>query len=64
MDLYKTIRDLYEEMKQLERVIALLEAELAAGLPKRRGRPNMDAAAREEVSLRMKEYWAKRRAAG
>ncbi len=69
MDLYKTIRQLYEEKKRLDLVIAgleELERATASGLvatpKKRRGRKHMDAKARKEVSERMKRYWAQRRA--
>ena len=70
MDLYKAIQDLYAEKEKLERVIASLEdLQLAAGggIPpspksgKRRGRKSMSADEREEVSARMKKYWATRR---
>jgi len=69
MDLYKAIQDLYAEKEKLERVIASLEElQQAAGsvpaLPatgKRRGRKSMDAKERQEVSERMKKYWASRR---
>ena len=68
MDLYKAIRDLYEQKKRLDLVIASLEelerreaAVRAAASQKRRGRPKMDDAARQEVSRRMKKYWAKQR---
>jgi len=69
MDLYKAIQDLYAEKEKLERVIASLEelqrsASSVPVLPKgmrRRGRKSMDAAERQEVSERMKRYWASRR---
>jgi len=69
MDLYKTIQDLYAEKEKLERVIASLEElQRAAGtIPslaktgKRRGRKSMDAKERQQVSERMKKYWASRR---
>ncbi len=70
MDLYKAIRELYEEKKRLDEVIASLEAFLAskAGLgpeleqfQKRRGRKSMSPEERKQVSERMKEYWASRR---
>ena len=69
MDLYKAIQDLYAEKEKLERVIASLEELQRAGgesplLPKggkRRGRKSMNAKEREEVSERMKRYWASRR---
>ena len=67
MDLYKAIQELYAEKEKLERVIASLEElQRAAGnLPplggKRRGRKSMSAKERQEVSERMKKYWAARR---
>lgn len=70
MDLYKAIQDLYAEKEKLERVIASLEELQRAaggGIPpqhtsgKRRGRKSMGADERQEVSERMKKYWAKRR---
>jgi hypothetical protein len=71
MDLYKTIQDLYAEKEKLERVIASLEElhRTSGSLPtvpvgtKRRGRKSMGSKEREEVSLRMKRYWAGRRKA-
>jgi hypothetical protein len=72
MDLYKAIQDLYAEKEKLERVIASLEElQRSAGsvqvLPKgmqRRGRKSMNSAERQEVSERMKRYWASRRKPG
>jgi len=69
MDLYKAIQDLYAEKEKLERVIASLEElQRTAGsepvLPKpakRRGRKSMDSSERQEVSERMRKYWANRR---
>jgi hypothetical protein len=69
MDLYKAIRDLYAEKERLERVIASLEElqraanDPAAAAPerKRRGRKSMDPEERQQVSERMKKYWAGRR---
>ena len=69
MDLYKAIQDLYAEKEKLERVIASLEElQRSAGsvpvLPKavkRRGRKSMDTSERQEVSERMRKYWAARR---
>jgi hypothetical protein len=69
MDLYKAIQDLYAEKEKLERIIASLEElQQAAGpvpvLPKpakRRGRKSMNPAERQEVSERMRKYWAARR---
>ena len=69
MDLRKTIQDLIEEKQRLERVIASLEA-LRAGqtstgvlIKSTRGRKSMGDKEREEVSRRMKRYWANRRKA-
>ena len=70
MDLYKAIQDLYAEKEKLERVIASLEelqrtAGAAPVLPakpaKRRGRKSMSSEERQEVSERMRKYWASRR---
>ncbi len=71
MDLYKAIQELYGEKERLERVIASLEElqrtagsspEPPSGL-KRRGRKSMPPLEREQVSERMKAYWAARRKA-
>jgi hypothetical protein len=73
MDLYKTIQDLYLEKEKLMRVIASLEElQLAAGLSippspgkgKPRGRKSMSPDDRQEVSERMRNYWASRRKPG
>jgi len=72
MDLYKAIQDLYAEKEKLERVIASLEElqRSAGSLPmlpkpvKRRGRKSMNANERQEVSERMRKYWASRRTSG
>ncbi len=69
MDLYKAIQDLYAEKEKLERVIASLEElQRTAGtvpvmpkLVKRRGRKSMNSSERQEVSERMRKYWASRR---
>jgi seryl-tRNA synthetase len=69
MDLSKTIQDLYAEKEKLERVIASLEELQRAadansqvmGRSKRRGRKSMGSEERQEVSERMKKYWAGRR---
>jgi hypothetical protein len=69
MDLHKTIQDLYAEKEKLERVIASLEElqRVAAANPlvarrgKRRGRKSMGSQERQDVSERMKKYWAGRR---
>lgn len=69
MDLYRIIRELVEERDRLQRIINSLEGMNSAGhsqapsTGKRRGRKSMDTTAREEVSERMKRYWARRRAA-
>ena len=70
MDLYKAIQDLYAEKEKLERVIASLEElqrtsgtvpVLLAKPAKRRGRKSMSSEERQEVSERMRKYWAARR---
>ena len=68
MNINKAIRELYAEKKRLDNVIASLEemqqtASLVnAALPeKKRGRKSMDEQARQQVSERMKKYWAERR---
>jgi hypothetical protein len=71
MDLYKAIQELYGEKERLERVIASLEElQRTAGVNpeppsslKRRGRKSMPPMEREQVSERMKAYWAARRKA-
>jgi hypothetical protein len=71
MDLYKAIQELYAEKEKLERVIASLEElqRTTVSLPnlvkpaKRRGRKSMNTAQRQEVSERMRKYWAGRRQA-
>jgi hypothetical protein len=75
VDLYKAIRELVEEKKRIDRIIASLEAMLAKGRtvtggrsiipkgpPKRRGRKSMSAEERRQVSERMARYWAEKRA--
>lgn len=67
MDLERIIGDLIAERDRLSRIIKALETmERTGAAPKqvqsaRRGRKSMDHAARQEVSARMKLYWAKRR---
>jgi hypothetical protein len=70
MDLFKTIAELYVEKEKLDRVIASLEellhsksSQTALGGRSRRGRKSMGAKERQEVSARMKRYWAGRRQA-
>ncbi len=69
MNINRVIRDLYEEKKRLDQVIASLEemqrnasAKQDQTPRKKRGRKSMDDQARQEVSERMKKYWAARRA--
>ncbi len=68
MDLRGPIEALKEQKQRVERAIAELES-LHGGrtrtqaeiLYKRRGRKSMDVEERQDVSKRMKQYWAKRR---
>jgi hypothetical protein len=68
MDVYRIIRELVQERDRLQRIIESLEEMRPNGRAqvrsegKRRGRKSMDHAAREEVSERMKRYWAQRKA--
>jgi hypothetical protein len=71
MDLYKAIRELYEEKRRLDQVIASLEAlqevdgkSETPAAPKRRGRKSMSPEEKKEVSERMKGYWANRKGSG
>ncbi|HUB80419.1 MAG TPA: hypothetical protein VMB03_16560 [Bryobacteraceae bacterium] len=68
MDLSDAIQKLYAEKESLVRAIAALEAlqrdsvSVSAAVSRsRRGRKSMDPDERQEVSLRMKKYWASRR---
>jgi hypothetical protein len=70
MNLYKAIKHLNVQKEKLEQIIASLEelqqsgtsgADVAPSAAKRRGRKSMSSAEREEVSKRMKKYWASRR---
>ena len=76
MDLYKIIDLLIEERNRIDRVIRKLDSGFSvagrsavrktrsaepAKKPGRRGRKSMDAAARQEVSERMRRYWQRRR---
>jgi hypothetical protein len=72
MDYDKIIRELYADKKRLDRVIRELErlelfhnARQGVGTSHRhrdpRGRKSMSAQERQEVSQRMKRYWANRR---
>ncbi len=65
MDLYKAIKELYQQKQHLDRVIAALEELQRTGgtldlSGKRRGRAATGAAARREVSRRLRRYWAMR----
>jgi hypothetical protein len=67
MDLFDAIQKLYTEKESLVRAIAALEAldGSANGTfevrRSKRGRKSMNSQERQEVSLRMKKYWASRR---
>ncbi len=65
MDLQKAIRELYAEKERIDGVIASLEQYLQTGgtIPskRRRGRKSMGPEERQEVSARMRNYWASRR---
>jgi hypothetical protein len=70
MDLSDTIQKLYAEKESLIRAISALEAlqrdaqvGSSAVARSRRGRKSMNPDERQEVSLRMKKYWASRRTA-
>jgi hypothetical protein len=68
-DLYEAIQRLYAQKASLMRAIAALEALQNAGVTNvpgevtrsKRGRKSMNSDERQEVSLRMKKYWASRR---
>lgn len=69
MDLYRIIRELVVERDRLQKIIESLEqmkpdskASIRIENTGRRGRKSMDRAARQEVSERMKRYWAQRKA--
>lgn len=69
MDLIKIIRELRDERDKLEQILFSLEQLQSVAHQKpepeptaKRGRRSMDPEARIEVSLRMKRYWADRRA--
>lgn len=65
MDLQKAIRDLYEEKARIDGVIASLELYLqrngSVTAKRKRGRKSMGPEERQEVSARMRSYWAARR---
>lgn len=70
MNINQAIKELLAEKERLDRAIAHLEAmekqkptaNAAPKTAKRRGRKTMDAKARREVSDRMRQYWARRKA--
>lgn len=71
MDFYGAIRELLEEKKRLDRLIAALEdmesgkvPETGDAIPHKRGRKAMSADERRIVSERMRRYWASRRENG
>jgi hypothetical protein len=66
MDLQKAIRDLYDEKARIDGVIASLEQYLRTNgtvvvAKRKRGRKSMGPEERQEVSARMRSYWASRR---
>ena len=66
MDVHKALRELYQEKKRLDAAITTLEGRMRAparlGTARARGRKQMSAEERLEVSKRMKKYWEARRA--
>jgi len=71
LDLYRAIRELQAERKRVIDLIRAMEEvghvyAPAAGQAtrSRRGRKSMGVAERQEVSERMRKYWARRRAQG
>jgi hypothetical protein len=66
LDLKETIRKLRVDLELIETAIVSLEAAQAAhsgSAQIKRGRKSVGATEREDVSARMKKYWASRRAA-
>jgi hypothetical protein len=66
MDLTKTIQSLYTEREKLKSMIASVEGLQASpsgtrGNRRRSGRKSMGARERQQVSERMKKYWAGRK---
>ena len=59
MDLYQIIRELQSEKRRIELAINTLQG--GREIRHRAGRKFMGAEERQEVSKRMKRYWAKRR---
>ncbi len=65
MDVHKALRELYQEKKRLDAAILSLErrrAPIRINSTAPRGRKQMSAEERIEVSKRMKRYWEGRRA--
>jgi hypothetical protein len=64
MDVNKALRELHEEKRRLNIIIAALETRLGkqARANGRRGRKSMSPQERLEVSKRMSKYWEARRA--
>ncbi len=64
MDVNKALRELHEEKRRLDIIIAALETRLGkqARASSRRGRKSMSPQERLEVSRRMSKYWEARRA--
>lgn len=62
MDIQALIRDLQDEKQRIERTIGAMESLTSSqNGHHRRGRKFMGEAERQEVSERMKKYWAGRR---
>jgi hypothetical protein len=65
MDVHSIIVELRAELQRLNEIIATLERlstdEVQSAAPNRPGRKSMDDEARQQVSKRMKRYWAQRR---
>jgi hypothetical protein len=70
MDLNRYLRELHEEKKRLDRVIASLEEMVeqrkhGSAPARRRGRkPGMSEEERKRISERMRTYWSKKKKAG
>lgn len=67
MDYWGALAELYEERKRIDKVIENLETLHQGGRPaplSRRGRKSMSETERQQVSDRMRTYWASRRKNG
>ena len=63
MDIVKTLKELYEEKKRLDAAIARLEAACRSKTcEKPAGKEEHGCSGTQEVSRRMRRYWAARRA--